>query len=149
MVDNSDKVPLYIHLPEELAKRLQEQDVDLVAMLRDQGHAIQRSAAHDPTKPAGSKDAALVITASGAALYMAALAVVQIIKAVAGRPVVGELGELKPVLDSKGEVIHDAKGEPVTYHVGEKQILSPDARPVDGTTKISIPSVLEIQVSDR
>ena len=90
-----------------------------------------------------------MIAASGASLYMVALALVRIIKAVVGRPVVGELGELKPVVDPDGNIVRDAQGNPVTYRVGEKQILDPEARPRDGTTTISIPHVLEIQVKER
>lgn len=87
-----------------------------------------------------------MIVASGAAVYMAGLAVVRIIQAVAGRPVVGTLGELKPVLDVRGEVVRDAQGQPLMYRMGEKQILDPDAQPKEGETTIKVPSVLEITV---
>lgn len=144
MVENRDQVPLFIHIPEAVARALQEQDVDLVAALRESGLEVERSAIADPSKPEGGKDAGLVILASGASLYMVGLAVVKIVKAVTGRPVVGSLGELKPVLDAKGEVLKDASGQPMTYRVGEKQILSPEAQPREGATRITIPSVLEI-----
>ena len=53
------QLPLYINLPPEVAAALQDQDVDVVALLRDKGYEVQRSAAPDPTKPVGPKGAAL------------------------------------------------------------------------------------------
>ena len=143
---SNERVPLVVRVSDEIALALQEQNVDLVALLRDEGHTVERRAIPDPTKPLGEKDVSLVIVASGASVYMAGLAVVRIIQAVAGRPVVGTLGELKPVLDARGEVVRDAQGQPLTYRMGEKQILDPDAQPKEGQTTIKVPSVLEITV---
>ena len=145
---DEERGPLFVEVPEQVAAALQDQNVDLIAMLRDEGHAVERGAMANPTKPPGSKDAALVIVASGAAAYMVGLAVVRIIKAVTGKPVVGTLGELKPVVDDRGHVVRDAQGKPLTYRVGEKQILDPAAQPSQGDTAIKIPSVLEITVKE-
>src|SRR5437762_2136474 len=126
MGEPQDTIPLHIRLPRDVAAVLQDQDLDLVAALAELGYEVQRAALPDPTRPAtGKKDAGLVILASGGAAYLVGLAIVRIIKAVTGRPVVGELGELRPVLDGAGKPLHHPSGEPVLYWSKEKQLLDP------------------------
>ena len=145
-----DTIPLHVRLPPAVAAALQDQGIDVVGALAEQGHEVQRAALPDPTlSPSGGKDAGLVIIASGGAAYLVGLAIVRIIKAVTGRTIVGELGELKPVLDSAGKPVRDAKGEPLVYWSKEKQLLDPELASRGGATRINVPALLEIEVRDR
>jgi hypothetical protein len=149
MGEPQDTIPLHIRLPLDVAAALQDQGIDLVAALADQGHEVRRAALPDPTRPAtGSKDAGLVILASGGAAYLVGLAIVRIIKAVTGRPVVGELGELRPVLDAAGKPMRHADGEPVLYWSKEKQLLDPALAPKASVAHMTLPGLLEIEVRD-
>jgi hypothetical protein len=144
-----DEVALYVHVPPDIAAALQDQQVDLVAILDDEGHRVRRGASPDPTIPAGTKDTGLVIIASGAALYLVGLAIVRIIKAVTGRTIVGELGELKPVVDGNGHPLHHVNGEPLVYWSKKKQILDPAQASKGGAAYIGVPALLEIEVRDQ
>ena len=141
-------VPLHVDLPLEVRSALQDQEIDILDLLLDQGFDVKRGAAAHPMALPGTKDAALVILASGASLYMIGLAIVQIIRTLCGRPVIGELGPIEPLVDSQGHIVRDSHGEPITYRVGEKQILSVESRPRDSATTISIPHMLEVRIKD-
>ena len=53
-----DAIRLHLHLPPEVTAALHDQDIDLVRLLIDEGHDVERAALPDPTMPAaGAKDA--------------------------------------------------------------------------------------------
>ena len=116
---------------------LADNGVDLVALLRQQGVAVDARLEPDPTRPAdaGEKELVTVLLVSAALAAVLGPTITRVIGALTHRPVLVTETVAVPVEDAAGNVVRDARGNPVLQWVDRRRFVepargAPDAGPV-------------------
>lgn len=140
---------VFIFLDRELDEVLVENGVDLVEALRDQGLAVERGSEADPAAAEGTKEAALVILATGVTFALLGQAIARVVEALNQKPVVVTKRECTPVLDASGRPVPGGRGgKPLMQWRETPTVVIPQHQATEHRTEAMVMG-LRISVSDK
>jgi hypothetical protein len=114
-----------IALPPDADRLLADNDVDLIAALKEVGVPVRRAPTPKGVPPAdGTKEVILAIVGVGVTATLVATGIAKVLDALGrNKKYLVSQQKLVPVLDSKGKPIKDATGKPVMYWTEETRLL--------------------------
>ena len=119
---------IYLELPPELEQLLNDNDLSVDEILRQQNVPAKVTYGVLPDEPeAGvrSKDPAMIILASAAMALAVGSAISRVLRTLQRRPQLVEYYELVELEDSKGNVLLDKKGKPQLKRLKKYELLEP------------------------
>lgn len=124
-----DDVKIFVELPQEVEKWLEQNETSLARLLRQQGVEVRESHELNPfwqeDGDATGRDLSLALTVTcGGAVFITALGVMvnNILKTLHKKPISSTISRWTTVRDAKGEVVFGKDGEPL-YEFEETPVL--------------------------
>jgi hypothetical protein len=130
---------IFIFASPEIQELLADNETNLVELLNQEGIAVSRGYAQDPTqnRNVGNKEPVSILLATAALILALTPTISKVITALSHKTVEVEEMVLLPVEDSQGNVVHDAAGNPILQWIKRKQ-LKEIAKVLPEETSISL-----------
>jgi hypothetical protein len=148
----SNQTTAFIHLSPEIQRLFTDNDLDLVTVLQAEGAAVSRGSEVEPGKDAvvRAKVEPITLLASSAVIMALTPLLIRIVERLARKQALVKEREWVPVLDSKGNVVRDAKGNPQLRLVERSRFVStPDAPPETTTVRLKGPLRLDLSLTTK
>lgn len=139
---------IFVFASPEIQKLLANNETDLVELLNQEGIAVSRDYAQDPTQSGDSayKEPVTIILASAALAVLLTPTIKAVIEAMTHKVVEVKEKVLVPVEDSHGNVVRNAAGDPILHWV-ERIQLKETAKDTPEKTEMSLKVPLAFELT--
>ena len=147
-VDIAAAAELYVFLPDDIQKQLQEAGIELHTLLQREGLECSGHWGVGPAEEDKGKRSIVAILIGSAAVILSATPVLRrLIDAMASRPIIATVRRLQPVQDSSGNVVNSPEGSPLLYWVDENNLVPAEPAGLSEAEAMTIKGPLGLKLS--